>query len=415
MLLFKWIFCISLLLLPTISNAQTLQQSIDQAIQNNTEIKIASKRTELEGLAKLDTKTEFLPNISASYTDGTRRTKIASLKDKLEEDTQSITLNQPIFNGFSSVAKVKQAKYSYGASKENLNKSKNEIAFRVAESYLNSYFLEKIVELEAKNTEILEQSLILAKQSLDLQDIDYSKYTEISIKKNKAQLKGNEDKSKLDENKLKLQILTGQNIISDLQKPVLPKLNGISELESQAKTRNPQVKAQKLNVKSKSAGVIAEAGKFAPKVSLYLKYEDQKASQYFNGQGITNKLVYLNVEVPIFQSGTEYSSLSKAKKEKQIAQLQEELALEESDKTIKLEYQKFNSISQNLESIQDIIIMSDKSLNLSKDRLQKQDISSLDVLLQESELIEMKTQKLSLELAKSMSYFKIKEIINEIL
>lgn len=403
------------LTLPTISNSQTLQESITKAIQSNTEVAIMQKKTELTGVSKLDAKTNFLPKISANYTDGTRRTEIASLKDKLEEDTQGITLNQPLFNGFSSVAKVKQAKYSYGASKENLVQSKNEIAFRVAESYLNSYFLEQIIELEAKNTEVLEQSLILAKQSLDLQDIDYSKFTEISIRKNKAQLKENEDISKLEENKLKLQILTGQNMISNLQKPTMPKLGGLSELEIQTKTRNPQVKAQKLNVKSKSSGVIAEAGKFAPKVSLYLKYEDQKASQFFNGRSVTNRLIYLNVEIPIFQSGTEYASLSKARKEKQIAQLQEKLASEEVQNQLKMEYQKFNSIDQSLESIQDIIIMSEKSLNLSKDRLKKQDISRLDVLLQESELIEMQIQKLSLELTKQMSYFKIKEIINEIL
>ena len=392
----------------------SLDNLINLAIENNTEIKVAQQRSKITEVSKFDAKTNFLPNISANYNEGTRRRTINNLNSKLSEDGKGISLEQPIFNGFSSIAQLKKANYEYDASRKKIADIKNQIAFKVTEQYINIFYLDKIIALKIRNSNLLKEALELANQSLKLQDIDYAKFADISLKKNNSNLERDRDILRSKESKLALRILIGQNLPLINQEPQLENLPSLEELKIIAQNNNPALKEKILNIKARSSEVKVQSGKLLPKISLNLQYDDQNSSQFFGGQSVTNKVISLNFKIPIFQKGTEYAALSRAKKERHLAHLEKKLNLEKITKDLMLSYSKYNSLLENIILLKNSISLSSESFILIKERLKQQDISKLDVLLQESALIAMKVEALNLQIERSKHYFKIKEITDKI-
>ena len=127
--------------------------------------------------------------------------------------------------------------------------------------------------------------------------------------------------------KLREYELQFENIVKqrpeNLAKPLVhSNLESFDTMLILAQNDNPKVKSSKHALKAAQSAVVAENGKLLPKVSLSFQHEHQQSSYYFNGEPITNKVIYLDINIPIFQSGSEYASIAKANKQKQIANLE---------------------------------------------------------------------------------------------
>ena len=75
---------------PPPSKSITLEDSINSAIQNSTEIDLESKKAELTGLS--DATSAFMPNANLSFRDGTRKTSIDN-DPAIKKDDKSRTLS----------------------------------------------------------------------------------------------------------------------------------------------------------------------------------------------------------------------------------------------------------------------------------------------------------------------------------
>ena len=396
------------------SQALTLSESINLAIQNSTEIQIEQKKSELTGLVRADAASMFLPNANVGMHRGHRKTSISKLNDTLKEDTQTITVNQPLFSGFQGVARVKESIHKTDAAKENLKFEKNNIALSVAESYLNILRLRKTVELESQQVINYKQVLVLAKKRLLLNDIEYTEYSDYEAKSQTTALKAEENKMKLREYELKFENLVKQRA-ENLARPLVhSNLESFDTMLILAQNDNPKVKSSRHTLKAAKSAVVAESGKLLPKVSLVLQRDEQKSSYYFNGLPITNRLIYLDINIPIFQSGSEYAGIAKANKQKQIANLEHKLALEEVEKAVKEEYHKFASLKESLVAFQEVFKGAIESLRLAESRFQKKDIGQMELLLKKIDVSEVEKQTIGVECDMLYSWFVMRGLVNDI-
>ena len=333
-----FISTLSCIICCSIAHAITIQEAITLAIQNSTEIEIEERKSELAGYSRADASTMFLPNASYGMRKGHRDTSISKYSDGLKEDVQTLTVSQPLFTGFQGVSRVKEAIHKTAAAKENLNFRKNEIALMAAESYLNILKLRKVTELETQEIADYKKLLELAKKKLELGDLEYSELSKLETQNQNTILKSEENKAKLRQYELSFELLTKQKP-DGLSRPfVHSELKNLDDTLILAQKQNPKVKSAQHALKAAKTAVIAESGKVLPKVSLSFQHEHQQSSYYFNGEPITNKVIYLDITIPIFQSGSEYASIAKANKQKQIANLEHKLAIEELEKKVREEY-----------------------------------------------------------------------------
>ncbi len=394
--------------------AISLEEAIINAKQQSTEVQIEEKKSELTSLSKAEAATMFLPNVSLGYRNGSRETTTSTAHYDLKEDTRTFTVSQPLFTGFQGVSRVKEAIHKSDAAKETLRAKKDDIALAVAESYIAILKLRKVVEIEKSEIANYKKILELARQRLKLKDIPYSDYNEYETKNQNIIIKAEENKTLLRQYELKFENLVKQKAES-LVKPIIQsELGSFDNVFSLATTDNPKIKSARHSVKAAKSALAAESGKVLPKVSLSLQRENQKASYYFNGSSVNNNVVYLDFSIPLFQSGSEYTSIAKANKQKQIADLEYRLAIEEVEKGIKEEYNRFLSLKDNLFSFSEVLKSANESLILVEDRFKKKDIGQMEFLLKKVDVEELEKQSVSIESDMLYSYFIIRALTGEI-
>jgi len=415
LLLFFVVFGLS----TTSSFALNIDEAMDLAIANSIEVQIENKKTEYTAISKYEAMTDFLPSASLNYRDGNRRTEISSLRDKQKDEVKTLNISQPLFSGFSGVSRYRESMYQTRSAEQNLKFRKNEIALKVADSYFNILKYQKLVELSEVLNENYKKLIILANKKLSLKDISYDEFSAYELKAKKNEIEFNQHKIALTSYKAAFNHLTNHDPVG-LIYPELPELsklgdkNDPSGFVATAISQNPKIKSASLASQAKKSAVLAESGKLMPKVSLNYQEENQKSSYYFNGQDINNKTIYLNFSIPIFQSGIEYTGIAKANKESQIANLEKQLSIKETERDAIEQHQKFLYLRENLSSSISAFETSAKALNLAKNRFSKKDIGLMDYLLQEIDNIEIQKQMAAVKCDYIISYYNLKFLIDEI-
>ena len=397
-------------------NALTFEESILKAVENSTEIKIEQKRAELAGASRYDALSTFLPSANLSYRDGKRETEISNSEiQKRDEYNQSLTLTQPLFDGFSGLSKLSESHFNTKSAIENLNYKKNTVAMSVCEAYFNILKYRHITLIEEELIENYQEVSSLAKQRLQLKDISFGEYNDYELRAKRYLFETNQNKLKLKEYELLFINYTKQEA-TDLSYPKIDdRFNDVENFIEYAKVKNPRIKSLDLAYKAKKAAVAVEAGKLLPRISLNAQYDKQNASYFLNNQNLRNRSIYLNFSIPIFQSGSEYNAISKINKEKQIANLEKKLAIEEIERTTHQEYIKYIDLKQSLLITEELYENSRKSFELLEQRFAKKDIDKIDFLLKKIDLAEIEKQLYNARSDFIISYFRLKFLINEII
>lgn len=400
--------------------ALEIEEAIILANENSVEIQIEKNRSEYVSLAKFDAVSEFLPNASYNYRDGKRKTRISTLSDKQDDQVKTLNFSQSLFKGFSSVLKFRESTLSHRSAQENLNFVRNEIALKVADSYLNILKYQQISEVIIKLAGDYKKLLVLANKKLLLKDIDYSEYSTYELSAKKNEIEGAQNDISLNSYKSIFTHYTD----STPQEFSFPKLaesitiidekEKMSDLVDLALNQNPKIKSANLATKAKKTAIATQVGKLMPEISLNYQAETQKSSYYFDGQDVRNRSVYLNFAIPIFQSGIEYSAIAKANKESQIASLENQLYIKEIRKGIMEEYHKFLLLQRNLYASLSALESSDKALIMAKKKLEKKDIGMMEYLLKEIENFELLKQMIIVKCDYFISYYNIKFLTGEI-
>lgn len=395
--------------------AISIDDAIDIAISKSIEVQIESKKTELYGLSRFDATTTFLPNVNYNYRDGKRKTEVNNSQSKQDDIVKSINISQPLFDGFSSVAKVTESLYQTKSAKQNLNFKKNEIAFQIADIYCNILKYQRIIKINDLLEKDYNKLTILAKQRLLLKDITYSEFSNHELRARKNKIEASQDKITLQDYELKFFKITNEKPLNLSYPKIADEDFILDDLIAISISENPKVKSTKLNHEAKKAAIASEGGKLLPKVSLNMQYENQKSSYYLNGQHLINKSIYLNVAIPIFQSGTEYSAIVKAYKEKQIANLERKQVLQEIEKEVNIQYQKLISLKDNLSILENALSDSSKSLLLAKSKFDKKDIGMMEYLIERIDAAQIEKQLITIRNDYLVSYYNLKSLINEII
>lgn len=407
---FRGMICylLSLVLWTTCHAISTLDEAIALAIETNTAIKLAEQGVAMAALSKSEARSGFFPTVTATIVDGERRTQIADLEDTLDENTKKLTVNQMLFRGFSSVADVAAARHAYDASVARLNQAKQDMALAVANYYITLFYLNKLLIVETEKSTLMKEAVVLAQQQFALQDKDYMSLSDIILEYNQSQLSLSRLKASIRANQVQLAQAINRPIDDDIvfTQPAIVPLDTQDTLISHIKD-NPAVQALALDAQSLAAKVKSSQGQFLPQVSLYYQHEEEESSVYFNGEGITNNLTYINVEVPLFQGGREYVALNRAKAAKDMTDLESQQLNIRLFETVSQDYSEFQAISDQLGILESMLAITEQSRKNIQQQMDEQVISKLDGGLQQASLLDLSIEKLNLERDRYLAYFRL--------
>ncbi len=153
----------------TPSMAETIFGAMEKAYERNSTVNAdrAGVRVTDEGVAVA--KSAYRPTVNGNASLTTTSTRLDSGQHgRSDIGTFGITVNQLLFDGFTTKNNVASAKTQVLAARENLRNSEQNLLFSAAQAFMDVYLTRQIVILRQKNLEFLDEQLRAARARFDV-------------------------------------------------------------------------------------------------------------------------------------------------------------------------------------------------------------------------------------------------------
>lgn len=163
----------------------TLNMALATAYQQNPDLQAARATLRSTDENYAQARAGFKPTISgvADYT--SNHAEYDSLKNNSDPKTLSLTMNQSLYSGGSTLADTRAAQHQIKAERANLHFTEQKILLDAVTAYMNLLRDEKIVELNTSNENVLKNYLKAANERFKLGDI-----TKTDVSQAEARLAG---------------------------------------------------------------------------------------------------------------------------------------------------------------------------------------------------------------------------------
>lgn len=401
-----------------------LESAISSARENNLEIKSEEKYYQSVKTQKKKALTGFLPRVSADINNGSQKNSVTGNPTiNSDLDRRSINVSQDLWNGGNTVFQANKADSLVKKEKSNLDQKQQEIYLKTIKSYIDILRYTKIIEIQSENVDFQEKLVEYVEKRSRARDITKSELTKAKSDYIQALSDKITSKNNLELSKAEFKIHTGLEYqavapFEDINEDVLirdPQNLEVDKLYALALQNNPKIKMAKNSFQASKYNYLSAVSSLSPTVKLNFDSSDDKHSIYLNNRRQRNSAVYINLHIPIFNSGIEYSDISIAKS----LQQQEKYDFEaEKNNT-------YNSISKCVGKIKSFHIMYKSSTMLEEanktyfesiEREEKLGTKSLiDLLIAKKEFYSSKVNKINYYYEKIYSGFELKAEIGELM
>ena len=365
----QYFFASAFLLISLTLSAQekkwTLQECVNQALENN----ISIKQTELDALTAKENittaKASFLPTVSGSASQNFNfGSFIGNDGSRISRDSRGnsfgVSSGITIFNGFQNINLYKQSKLGLKASQLQLDILKDNISLNVVNAYLN-------ILLNKETLKLAEEQVAISQKSLDqIQGfVDAGVRAKADLLVSRSQLATDSERLVNAENSVVLSLLSlsqllqvskddfdVESILIDLTNTVLT-YNSTNEILSYALTNRPEIKNAELNVENAEFNIAIAKSSYFPTLTFgaglgtsyqHIQGQDDVIPIFDNGnlielrsngfaKQLENNLGYnfgFSLSVPIFSGFRKDANVNRSKINKE----RSNLALEQEKQTL---------------------------------------------------------------------------------
>ena len=268
-------------------------------------------------------RSEFLPSVTLSgsksqentekLTDGTGAN--SSFTD-VNPKTQSINIEQKIFQGFAGIASIEKSKIGLTLANAKLLKTEQEILYQAVEAYSGLIFGEEKLMINKNNINLLERQVETNRARLERGQITLSDLAQSESSLAGAQAKFLQAKNETVTAKLIYEKIIGPIIdVNSLDKEsdlnfVTP--GSLSEAITISKTNNPNLIISKLEYEQSKKDLIIAGSDLSPSASL--SFNSSKSDNVSSSIGERDKeILKATISWPIFNGGKNFASLNKSK------------------------------------------------------------------------------------------------------
>jgi len=398
--------------------AVTLSEALLQAYISNPELNAERENIQVSKEDLNISRSEFLPVVTLSGSQSeentkklTDRTGTNSSYTDVSTKTQSIKIEQKLFQGFAGIASIEKSKIGLSLADAKLLKAEQKILYEAIEAYLGLIFANEKVEIIQRNVNLLERQVETDQARLERGQITLADLAQSESSLAGTQAKFIQSKNEKVTGKLMYEKIIGPivdvddlNKKSDLNFELPLNLNKAIEI---SKKNNPVLIIAKLNYEQSEKDVMIARANLSPSATLSLSSTktDDLSSSYDERDKETAKAIIL---WPIFKGGKNTASINRSKNLKNRKKLLLDNALKTNNTSVA-------SAWSNLQSSQSLL--SSMKLQVSAAEIANEGISveyesglgrsTLDVIQSNSILLTAKISLAESEKNYSLSQFKL--------
>ena len=371
----------------------TLQQAVKIALEKNPLRKAALADTRVASAEVREARSVFMPRLTFSETATRGNDPVYVFGGELRQqrfttaDFALNKLNTPLpfgnfttrfggswnlFGSFASWHGVNRAKQMNEAAGHQLERTEQEIVFRVVDSYYG-------VLLATKQLEVAEQAVKTSQSILDRSQarFDSGLVVESDLLTAKVRMAARQQELIRARNNVYLagaQLSAAMGMPVDslfqpteaLAEPTLP-VPALLEVEKQALTSRPDLKRIQSEEAAQRQSVAMAKSSFGPRVNAFAGWEMDNPTLVAGGGG-NNWLGGVEVQFDIFQGGAKRAELSRQRALEEKAVAMQQVASDGVRLEVRRAYYNLDSARQEVEVARAVIAQAQDSLRINQNR-----------------------------------------------
>jgi len=297
--------------------AESLNDALVATYSNNPTIKAERDRQRATDEEVAQAVSGFRPNASANYARGRQRLANGGA-DWTYGDTEnrSLTVRQPLFRGGGTFSGYNSAKQRVRAGEQQLRSIEQQALFDAVTAYMDVVTAVSILELSRGNEDVLNKQLTAAQERFEVGEV-----TRTDVAQSQARLSVARGNVIAAEGRLISAIAVFERIVGYkpegvLEQPAaLPELPAtLEEAMQQARSSNTDLLAAIHLAKSSHYDVWTNTATLLPQVDVVGNMSRQEGVGVL---GVNSEFdqdsIAVEVSIPLYQSGAEYSRVREAK------------------------------------------------------------------------------------------------------
>lgn len=265
----------------------------------------------------------FRPDIFADYSKGRARTGNTNSRPRNYGDTESkgLTIDQPIFSGLDTVAAVKAAKQRMKAARADLTALEQQVFYNVVIAYTGVAEAQSVLLLNQNNVDVLTKQRDATKIRFDVGELTQTDVSQADARL--ANAKANEQQALGDLSIARADFVRAvgypapETVETIGVPPNLPER--LDQAAEMARAASPILEAAKHREKAFQHDIAVQTGSVLPDVSLQASMRRSEGGNAFITRNASDALT-LNVVVPLYQGGGEWSRIRAARNTAKLAQ-----------------------------------------------------------------------------------------------
>jgi outer membrane protein len=263
----------------------------------------------------------FRPTVIADYSKGRSDSETNNGgSTRTNPASKSLDVTQPIFNGGSTVASYASARDRVRAGQSNLTALEQQVLLDAVFAYTNVVNAQAVLEVNQNNVDLLNQELKATQARFDVGELTKTDLAQAQSRLATAQANERQALGNLDSAHATFRRVIGFDAPSKLELPQLP--GGIpSTLDTAtglASANEPTLEAAQHLEHAAGSDVDIRTGSLLPSVNVTGSVNRDDNVSSIQSSSSSNRIL-LNVSVPLYQSGAEWSRVREAKYQAQRA------------------------------------------------------------------------------------------------
>ena len=359
----KKIFLAFLFIVSNFNYAQaiSLSEALFEAYKNNPELNAERENLNVSEEDFNISKSEFLPSLTISgskssedTSKNTDRSGANSAVTDVNSKTQSILIEQKLFQGFAGIAGYEKNKIGLSLAQAKYLKKEQDILFKAVEAYTGFAFAKQKLEINLSNVNLSERQV-----ETDQSRLERGQVTLADVAQSESSLAESQAKLIESQNEVLTSRLEYEKIIGPLENTdnfnnnyefifeVPLSLNQAIEI---SKNNNPDLIISKLEYEQSEKDVTIAKAEFSPSATLSLessKTDDLSATVDERDK----ETVKATISWPIFKGGKNFAEVNKSKSLKNRKKLLFDYANKSNDTDVTSAWASLQSAESLLNSV----------------------------------------------------------------
>ena len=402
--------------------ATTLSEALLQAYTNNPELNAERENIQISKEDLNISRSEFLPTVTVSGSKSkenteklTNRTGANSSFVDVDPKTQSLIIEQKLFQGFSGVAGMQKSKIGLSLADAKLLKMEQEILYKAVEAYSGLALAQEKLKINERNVSLLERQVETDQARLERAQITLADLAQSESSLAGAQAKFIQAKNETVTSKLFYEKIIGPIVnMDDLNKKsdlnfVIPE--NLNKAIETSKKNNPDLIIAKLDYEQSKKDVIIARSDFSPSATLSLSStKTDDTSSTINERD--KEIAKATISWPIFKGGKSSALLNKSKNLQNRKKLLFDNAIKTNDTSVASAWSNLQSSKSLLNSVNSQV----KAAEIANEGITVEyesglGRSTLDVIQSNSILLTAKTSLAESERNYLLSQFKLLQLM----